>query len=242
MNSITSNKNSTLLLLTALLAAILFAVYYYVLTPKLDEVEAKESILNSLNQEITSLQEQLTLIDETQQTSIASKLTLRNKVPQTKEIDKILLDIAEIEAVTGTLVDSIRFSNYDSSVVDSTITDPNAPVVDPEGTQETAAVDDQVTTNQSTPDSSSNTSPVYTITKDSLPAQLKLVTFSFDIVALDMQDLLAFIQEIEQIERIMKIDTVSISSPGEEEQLQGDADSTFKATIQITTFYYEDEN
>lgn len=242
MNSVTSSRNSTILLLTALLAAILFAVYYYVLTPKLDEVEVKESTISSLNQQITSLQEQLTVLDEMQQTSISNKLALRNKVPQSKEINKILLKIAEIEAVTGTLVDSIRFSNYDTTVVNSTIQDPSAPVVDSEGTQETAELDELTTTDQSASDTASDTPAVSTIAKDSLPAQLKLVTFSFEIVAINQQDLLTFIQEIEQIERVMKIDTVSLTSPGEEEQLQEDAESTYKASIQITTFYYEGEN
>lgn len=241
MNSITSSKNSTILLLTALFAAILFAVYYYVLTPKLDEVKEKESTLSSLNQEITTLQEQMTLIDETQQTSISNTLTLRKKVPQTREIEKILLDIAEIEAVTGTLVESIRFNNYDSPVVDSTITDPNAPAVDQEAVPRTPAVEEKATDNQSTPEGTTDTPPVSTITKESLPEQLKLVTFSFDIAALDLQALQNFLQEIEQIERIMKIDTLSISSPGEEEQLQEDADPTVKATVQVTTFYYEGE-
>lgn len=239
MNSITSNKNSTILLLTALLAAILFAVYTYVLTPKLDEVEAKESTLNYLNQEITRLQEQITLSEETHQSSISTSLTLRKKVPQTREIEKILLDLAEIEAVTGTLVESIRFNNYDSLVVDSTITDPNAPVVDQEATQGTAAIEEEATDTQSKTADSTDTSSVSTIAKETLPAQLKLVTFSFDIVALDMEAVQNFLQEIEQIERIMKIDTLSISSPGEEEQLQEDADPTVKATVQVTTFYYE---
>ena len=242
MNSVTSSRNSTILLLTALLAAILFAVYYYVLTPKLDEVKVKESTISSLNQQITSLQEQLTVLDEMQQTSISNKLVLRNKVPQSKEINKILLKIAEIEAVTGTLVDSIRFSNYDTTVINSTIQDPSAPVVDSEGTQETAELDELTTTIQSASDTASDTPSVSTIAKDSLPAQLKLVTFSFEIVATNQQDLLTFIQEVEEIERVMKIDTVSLTSPGEEEQLQEDAEPTYKASIQVTTFYYEGEN
>ena len=239
MNSITSNKNSTILLLTALFAAILFAVYYYVLTPKLDEVAAKESTLNSLNQEITSLQEQIALIDETQQSSISTSLTLRKKVPQTREIEKILLDLAEIEAVTGTLVESIQFTNYDTQVVESSVTDPNAPVVDQEATQETSATEESSVEDQLTTDGQTDTSFVSTIAKESLPAQLKLVTFSFNIVALDMEAVQNFLQEIEQLDRVMKIDTLSISSPGEEEQLQEDADPTVKATVQVTTFYYE---
>ena len=238
MNSITSNRNSMILLLTALLAASLFALYYFLITPKLEEVEAKKDTLSSLNQQITNMQEQITVLDETLQTSISNELSLRNKVPQSKEINKILLKIAEIEAVTGTLVDSIRFTNYDTTVANSTLQDPSAPVVNSEGTEETTGLDELTTTDQPP----SDTPAVSTIARDSLPAQLKLLTFSFEIAAINQQDLLTFIKEIEQIERVMKFETVSLTSPGEIELLQEDAEPTYKASIQITTFYYEDEN
>lgn len=245
MNSITSNKNSAILLLTALVAALLFAVYYYVLTPKLDDVKAKESSVSSLNQEITSLQEQIALVAEKQQSSTSSDLTLRKKVPQTRAIEKVLLDIAEIEAVTGTLVESISFNNYDSLVLDSSITDPNAPVVDEGATQAAPTTDGEGTDSQPIEEETEGATdelPVSTITKESLPAALKLVTFSIDIAALDMKSLNSYLQEIEKIERIMKIDTLDISLPGEEEQFKEDADPTVTATIQVTTFYYEGEN
>ncbi|KOS69315.1 hypothetical protein AEA09_12595 [Lysinibacillus contaminans] len=240
MNSITSNKNSAILLLTALIAAVLFAVYYYVLTPKLDDVKAKESTVSTLNQEITSLQEQIAIVEETQQSSATNNVTLRKKVPQTRAIEKVLLDIAEIEAVTGTLVESISFNNYDSLVLDSTITDPNAPVVD----EDAPVTDGDTTDTQPTeedPEATTDELPVSTIAKESLPAALKLVTFSMDIAALDMKSLNSYLQEIEKIERIMKIDALDISLPGEEDKFQEDADPTVTATIQVTTFYYEGE-
>ncbi|MFJ7735051.1 potassium transporter [Lysinibacillus sp. NPDC097287] len=244
MNSITSNKNSAILLLTALIAALLFAVYYYVLTPKLDDVKAKESTVSTINQEITSLQEQIAIVEETQQSSTSENLTLRKKVPQTRAIEKVLLDIAEIEAVTGTLVESISFNNYDSLVLDSTITDPNAPVVDEGAVQDVPATGGDGTDNQPTEEETEGTTdelPVSTIAKESLPAALKLVTFSIDIAALDMKSLNSYLEEIEKIERIMKIDALDISLPGEEDKFQEDADPTVTATIQVTTFYYEGE-
>lgn len=241
MNSITSSKNSTILLLTALIAAILFAVYYYLLTPKLEAVEEKESAISSLNQEIKGVQEQIAVMGQTQQSSVSNSILLRKKVPQTRAIEKVLLDIAEIEAVTGTLVETISFNNYDSTVIDSTITDPNAPKVDEGAVQDTTQTDAGATEEQST-ETATEELPVSTIAKESLPQELKLVTFNIEIAALNLEALKEFLLEIEKIERIMKIDSLDISSTGEEDQFKDDSDQTPTATIQITTFYYEGEN
>ena len=238
---LSGGKNTGPLLITALLLALIFAVYYYVLTPKLDEVKAKESSVSTLNQEITSLQEQIALVEETQQSSAINNLTLRKKVPQTRAIEKVLLNIAEIEAVTGTLVESISFNNYDSLVLDSSITDPNAPVVDEGAAQDVPATNGDQSTEEET-EITTDELPVSTIAKESLPAALKLVTFSIDIAALDMKSLNSYLEEIEKIERIMKIDALDISLPGEEDKFQEDADPTVTATLQVTTFYYEGEN
>lgn len=232
----TSSKNSGILLITALVAAILFAVYYYVLTPKLDEVEVKETALSTLRQDIDNLQQQLDQAAQSQQMSVSNELVLRKKVPPMRAIEKVLSDVEEIEEITGTRIESISFNNYDSLVSDSTIQDVNAPQEEAE--QPPAETTDDAPTEEQ---EETETLPVSTIAKESLPPALKLVTFEIQILALDMKSLHNYLEEIEKLERIMKIDTVSIKLPGEEDVLQEDADPTVNATVQITTFYYEGE-
>ncbi|MFF2794314.1 potassium transporter [Lysinibacillus xylanilyticus] len=237
----TSGKNSTILLLTALIAAILFALYYYILTPKLEEVDAKESAINSLQQEISTIQEQIALIEENGKSSRTSSLTLRKKVPQTRAIDEVIRNIEEIEAVTGTRVEAMDFNNYDSLVMDSTMTDPNSTNSGEQADtqQSTTEADEQaVVMNGETPEVKDKL-PTATFTKDSLPKELKLVTFNIDVVALDNEAMVEFIKEIEKIDRVMKIDAIDFESTGEEAKFQEDADTTLKSTIQVTTFYYE---
>lgn len=237
MNTMTSSKNSAVLLITALVAAILFAVYYYVLTPKLDEVEAKEINVSALHEEMANLQQQLDQAAQSQQMSVSNELLLRKKVPPMRAIEKVLADIEEIEEITGTRIESISFNNYDSLVSDSTIQDVNAPKEEveqpPAETTEETPTEEQATTEEL---------PVSTITKETLPPALKLVTFEIQILALDKKSLHNYLEEIEKLERVMKIDTVSIQLPGEEDVLQEDGDSTVKATVQITTFYYDGDN
>ncbi|MEY9975822.1 hypothetical protein [Lysinibacillus sp. RC79] len=237
----TSSKNSTILILTALIAAILFALYYYILTPKLEEVDTKESTINALQQEISTTQQQIALIEKNSKSNSTSNLTLRKKVPQTRAIDEVIRNIEEIEAVTGTRVEAMNFNNYDSLVIDSTITDPNSTNSDEQvETQQSATEADQqaVTKNDETP-AVKDKLPTATFTKDSLPKELKLVTFNIDVVALDNKAMVEFIKEIEKIDRVMKIDAIDFTLTGEEAKFQEDADTTLKATIQVTTFYYE---
>ena len=237
----TSSKNSTILLLTALIAAILFALYYYILTPKLEEVDAKESSINSLQQELSTIQEQIALIEENGKSSRTSSLTLRKKVPQTRAIDEVIRNIEEIEAVTGTRVEAMDFNNYDSLVMDSTMTDPNSTNSGEQADtqQSTTEADEQAVANNGETPEVKDKLPTSTFTKDSLPKELKLVTFNIDVVALDNEAMVEFIKEIEKIDRVMKIDAIDFEATGEEAKFQEDADTTLKATIQVTTFYYE---
>lgn len=237
----TSSKNSTILILTALIAAILFALYYYIVTPKLEEVDAKESSINTVQQEISTIQEQIALIEKNGKSNRTSNLTLRKKVPQTRAIDEVIRNIEEIEVVTGTRVEAMDFNNYDSLVMESAITDPNSTNSEEQAdTQQSATEADEqaVAKNDETPEVKDKI-PTATLNKDSLPKELKLVTFDIEVVALDNKAMVEFIKEIEKIDRVMKIDAIDFTLTGEETKFQEDADTTLKATIQVTTFYYE---
>lgn len=228
MNKETSSKNSTVLLLMALMAALLFALYYYMIRPKLDEVEEKSSHVEQLQQQIADIEGQLTLLDEEQGEPITNILTMRQKVPETRAIEKIILDMVEIEEVTGTRVESLNFNNYDMIVAQAEVADPNMLEK-----AEAEVNGEQVETEENLP-----TSP---IAKENLPPELKLVTFSLDVAALDFNALEGFLKEIEKLERVMKTDTINFTLPGEQDQLEKDADLTLKATVQVTTFYHESE-
>lgn len=237
----TSSKNSTILILTAFIAAILFALYYYIVTPKLEEVDAKESSISSLQQEMSTIRKKIALIEENGKSASTSNLILRKKVPQTRAIEEVIRNIEEIEAVTGTRVEAMDFNNYDSLVMDSTMTDPNSTnSEEPADIKQSAnEVEKQaVAKNDETPELKDKI-PTTTFSKESLAKELKLVTFNIDVIALDNKAMVEFIKEIEKIDRVMKIDAIDFTLTGEEEKFQEDADTTLKSTIQVTTFYYE---
>ncbi|MFF5993511.1 potassium transporter [Lysinibacillus sp. KU-BSD001] len=223
---LSSGKNSEVLLLSALVLALLFAVYYYVVKPKQEEATNLESSVSSLNSEITSIQDQITLLKEEQSSDIPNEFALRKKVPASREIDRILLNIEEVEYVSGSTVLGIKFNNYDSLVSESTLTDPNAT----EETTEETAQGEVAETEQN---------PVSTIATANVPTNLKLVTFEVDVASPNFEKLQLFIKEIERLERVMHIDKIDYQLPGEEELFAEDRSEVAAAIIQITTFYYE---
>ncbi|WP_155590373.1 hypothetical protein [Lysinibacillus cavernae] len=229
MNKLTSSKNSSIMLLLALIFAILFALYYYLLLPKLNEVEAKESSVSQIQQEISNVKEQLAQLDKEQGQPTINVLALRQKLPATRAVEKIILDLAEIEEVTGTRIKSLTVQNDDAAFSQADVSE-DLTMLEQAEEEVNGEQDNKITR-----------SPISSISKDSLPSNLKLITFILEVGALDFNSLESFLQEIEQLERVMKTDTIEFKLPGEKDQLEKDADLTLQATIQVTTFYYEEQ-
>lgn len=252
MNKLSSSKNTPILLAATLVLALLFAVYYYLVLPKKDEVSLKESNVATLQANISSLQAQIAQAEQDQKPNTTiDYYALRKKVPQSRAVDQLLLNIEEIEYVARTRVQSIGFNNYDSLVSASGLQDPNyvPPVenTDPNAQPADQTQTDQTQTDGQTADQQQNqngeviVTPVSTITPDQLPAELKMLTLSISVEAKDYDSLLTFIREIEKLERVVRVDTISYTLPGEEATYNPETSKIVTATIQVTTFYYEGE-
>ena len=226
MTRLLNSKKSGILLLVLLIASLLFALYYYVILPKKDDVRAKEASIQSLQTEIKSLEQSLTSFDEQLEVPMQETLEMQKKVPSVRAVEQVLRDMVEIEEVTGTRMESLTFNNYDEPVANANVDQTNT-VAEAE-----AKVNEENQENTETP-------PVSTIAQENIPPELKLVTFTFDIGALTFDAMVTFLKEVEKLERVMKIDTINMTIPGEQEKLDKEADNTIKATVQITTFYYE---
>ena len=145
-------------------------------------------------------------------------------MPATRSLDDLVLNIEETQYISGTKILSIEFNNYDTLVSASEYKKPSASNEEDgkEGEEESEV-------------------PVSTIDKESLPPELKLITFEINVASPDAQHLIGFIKEIEKIERIMHIDIIDFTLPGEENEFAEDPEDSIESTIQVTTFYYEGE-
>jgi type IV pilus assembly protein PilO len=240
----TSGKHTNLILIVVLIIAILFASYYYLVLPKQDEVSAAEAQVASLSSQITTVQQNIAALQTTEQPKPVDYYALRKKVPQSRAVDTLLLNIEQIEYVSGTSVGSINFNNYDSLVSASAIVDPNDPTAN--GTVTEGQVDPN-TGQPVTPEAGAVTSeaspeagvPTTTISAAQLPPALKLLTLNIAVDAPDNSALQLFIREIEQLERVVRVDTISYTLPDELGSVNPLEATNISASIQVTTFYYE---
>jgi len=227
MNSISSSKNGTLLLIIALALALLFALYSFVVKPKQEVAQSLRTEINYLNTEIASLEENMADKQTQLSKTDINELTLRKKVPKDREIDSLILSIEEIEYVTGSQIRHIEFNNYDTLVSDSNLLNPTENSEDNEGL---GILDELQQTEEL---------PVSSIAEEPLPQSLKLVTFIIEVISPNEPKLLQFIREVEQIERIMHIDSINFDLTGEKDQIFEDISDVVTAEVQVTTFYYE---
>ncbi|MCM3386976.1 type 4a pilus biogenesis protein PilO [Ureibacillus chungkukjangi] len=242
---LSSNKNSSVILLIVLVVALLFAVFYYIVFPKKDNIQSLEGSISSLQTEITALEGQMASLDETSSSDVSNIYAIRQKLPQSREIDQLLLNLEEIEYVTETRITSIGFNSYDALVSESAI----APVPEEATTVEENTVDEdteataegeEIVEGEETGETVET--PVSEIAAEIIPPELKLITFNLTIEASVYDNIQQFIQEIENLKRIMHIDSISYTLPGEEGEFLEEEAETLSASVQVTTFFYEGES
>ena len=249
-----SSSNSTPILLTALILAILSALYYFVVMPKQQEVSTVESSVATLETSLTTIQQQIDALNSEQSQGISNEFVLRKKLPANRAIEQLLLNIEEMEYVTGTRVTAMSFNNYDALVNGSGYTDPNAPKeeegadsnAEQETTDEATPTPDVATAEAATTEQAADANneeataiPVSLIDALTLPPNLKMVTFDVTVEAPDEKQLTLFLKEIEKLERIMLVETIDFDLHGEENKYDKEATNIVSTTVQVTTFYYE---
>lgn len=228
MNELFSDKRTGYLVLMALVAVLLGAIYYLFIQPLNEERNSKEVTISAVRSEIALLDSELTAPVEEEENQ--NSFQLEKKVPLTRELDKLIKSIEEIDLVSEAKIESIEFNNYDEIVADSTLvpSEEEAPAEPNDVAPEETEVEQPVET------------PVSPVANSTLPSQLKLITFNMNILTKDYDHLNTFIKELESIERIQRIDQIELLIPGEESLLNLDFKEAISARIQVTTFYYDE--
>lgn len=228
MNDLFSNKQTGYLVVSALIAVLLGAIYYFLVYPMSEEKNSKEVTISTVRNEIALLDSQLTAPVEEGEDK--NSFQLEKKVPLTRELDMLIKSIEEVDLVSEAKIESIEFNNYDEIVADSTLV-PSEEEASPET--------DDADTEEIEGEQPAET-PVSPVANSTLPPQLKLITFNINILTKDYDHLNTFIKELESIERIKRIDQIEFLLPGEESLLELDYKEAISARIQVTTFFYDE--
>ncbi len=128
MNSLGQNKKVTVILVIVLVFLIGFAVYYYLLMPKMEERDSLTAQINDARAESATLYNQIKTMKDNQQATKKSPTELMAKVPTSIELSDLIKSIEQVELASDTQIVDMAFNNYDASVketLQTTIEDNN---------------------------------------------------------------------------------------------------------------------
>jgi type IV pilus assembly protein PilO len=242
-----TGENKVLVALLGLIAFLLVGVaYYYVILPKGEEETRIKYAIQGLKIENSELENQVAVLSVVE-TDDANEYDLRKKLPVSRELDKLLHTIQEVELMSESKIVSISFNNYDAEV-SQTITTPE---VKEEKVEESAEEVDETETESDSDEEEKEADseveetdvelvkPITPIDISLLPEELKLISLKIDLQVLDYDHLLKFLHEIEGLDRVVRIDEVNFYQPGELELAQEEPDKRLDVTVQLTTFFSE---
>lgn len=229
MNELVSDKKTAYILISALVVVLLGAVYYFVLHPLKNEKESKEVSIEVLQGEVAALKEEYSS-SQLQDDSTENAFYLKTQVPLTRELNELIRSIEEVELLSESKILSVEFNNYDGTIEDAQL----LPETSEENTETETKSEDVLT------DEPSEEPPVSPVAEASLPERLKLITFNISILTKNYDSLVLFVEEIEHLKRIYRVDQITLSASGEEQLLDEGAVKNIAAKIQLTTFYHDE--
>lgn len=158
---------------------------------------------------------------------------LKSKVPVTAKVDELILDIERAEVISSSRLISVKFN--DESVTGQDVQEKIAQTlgsedsVEPEEESETEGEEDNVVAE--TEDEEVNS--VQTL----LPEGINRITAEIEVEVSRFEQILTFIEEIEQLNRVIKVDSIEFEAPDEKEVLTEKEDTTLLFNVKISTFY-----
>lgn len=245
MSDFFQEKRKIILFIGIILFLLLGLLYFYLLMPLKDDANAAEQNVKQLETEVKTLENRLNQ-NETDQPKNTAKL--EKKMPLSRQLDELILSLQEIEMVSGSQIASITFNNYDGGLTEADGTYNNNETTD--GTDNTATnepdenqSDNQAAADESNDDNESDTNDESEQATDetvtNLPTNVKLITINLSIASPDYEHFQLFLRELEKLERITRVDTLTFTKPAERELLyEKDGSKAVTAEVQITTFYY----
>lgn len=210
------NRKLFFLLLSSLLIIALLFVYFMIIIPMKGE-------LKSANTELTKLNKQLEAIETgpgLEETKLEESATaLQKKVPIKSLLEQFLLDLEQAETVSNSFIISMTFDEGELGIA---MDEPTASGLEEAGNE--AAEQNQIEQNTENLDAS-------------LPAGVKKLTAFLTVQSPGYFELEQFINSLENLQRITKVDQIVFSGfPEIVSTNQGTEELT--TTLTISTFYY----
>lgn len=220
-----SSQRNTVILVALLTIALLGALYYYVVLPKTERVASLQSTITTLTANRDTALADIAAFDA-KDLDAGTLARLQKQVPKERGVEYILRDLEDIEMLTRSRIENISFSEYDAPMLERKL-----------GLTETT---EEELAAQLANETVEEEEPLYNAALAEAPEGLQIITYQVELLTPDYKTLRTFIREVEGLERIIKIDVVQLSQPGEEVKFAEVVDYTVSASLQLTTFFYNE--
>ncbi|KFL44432.1 hypothetical protein CH76_01075 [Lysinibacillus sp. BF-4] len=220
-----SSQRNTVILVALLTIALLGALYYYVVLPKTERVASLQSTITTLTATRDTALADIAAFDA-KDLDAGTLARLQKQVPKERGVEYILRDLEDIEMLTRSRIENISFSEYDEPMLERKL-----------GLTETT---EEELAAQLANETVEEEEPLYNAALAEAPEGLQIITYQVELLTPDYKTLRTFIREVEGLERIIKIDVVQLSQPGEEVKFAEVVDYTVSASLQLTTFFYNE--
>lgn len=241
MNELVSNKKNAVILIGLVIVLLLFALYYFLLSPLKSERETKEVSVKVLEGEVKALREEYNTF-QLEADSDDNVFKMKAKIPLERELDELLLSLEEVELLSDSKIESIEFNNYDGIIDETQLA--QYPIEEVEENTETGEEESGEATDQADAIEASEENleepPISPVADTALPGNLKLITFNVSVLTKNYDQLVLLIEEIENMERVVRVDQIIMDAPGEEDLLNEELPTDTSATIQLTTFFHKE--
>lgn len=226
-----SKKELVALLISIILAVILIlGSYFFYLNPKKAEMSNMETQLQSEEQLLAALQDQLAKNSLPTSESIAE---LQKKVPVKQQLEMLILDLEKAEVLSDSFISNMSFSEADVPVPAQQ--EQSASQENQETTNQAEQTSDQ--TNQDTTDQADSGNPAGEEVKPlPLPAGVKKLTVTLSVTSPSFYELIKFIETVENLNRLVVIESVSFSGGSELTSLEAEAEPLTYA-LTFSAFY-----
>ncbi|MDE3839774.1 pilus assembly protein PilO [Bacillus methanolicus] len=228
MNLHLSKKQILLIILIFFLFITIFAGSYYLfLAPLKQKIDRNKSELKMLNQQTAIIESRLSQIKEE---TVVSTMELQKQVPVKRLLDQLLLDIEKAEIVSDTYISEIRLNGTE---VDETIESTG------DDSQDTAENNADANNNEQNNEANKEENNEATSSNEdaTLPNGIKQTTITIKGEADTYFEMEKFIDSLQSLQRIVKVENLSFTAPKEIYKVDQDQ-KPIEFEITIAAYYY----
>lgn len=223
-----SRKKFVPIFIMIIIVALLLGGYFYFLNPLKTEIKMLKDQLSTEEKLYDTLAQQ---VGDTKTSVMENSRYLQKRLPVESFLEQFILDLEKAEVVSNSLIEDMSFQDNEITEND-VVFENNEGQADEQEQTSTEAEQEEAANENKSAENGEQAAAV-----PSIPEGMKRVTVNLTVTSENYFDMLRFLETIESLERITKIDSLSFDG-GKEILSVDDEIEELTYTVVLSTFYY----